>query len=173
VDTAISIYMAVAESTPLMRKIITVTGNAVKDPQNFQVKIGTNLRELVDAAGGFISEPEKVVSGGPMMGQALFSLDVPVIKSSSALLTIATDKAAKMKTASCIRCGRCVEACPSRIVPQKLFECSQRFDDEGFVKLNGMECCDCGCCTYVCPAKLDLNQSFKQMRNSILSGRKK
>ncbi|MFV0342479.1 MAG: electron transport complex subunit RsxC [Anaerocolumna sp.] len=173
VDTAISIHMAVTESTPLMRRIITVTGDAVKDPRNFQVKLGTNLRELVDAVGGFTSEPEKVVSGGPMMGQALFSLDVPVIKSSSALLTFAEDKAAKRNTASCIRCGRCVEACPSRIIPQKLFQCSERFDDEGFVKLNGMECCDCGCCTYVCPAKLDLNQSFKQMRNSILSSRKK
>jgi Na+-translocating ferredoxin:NAD+ oxidoreductase subunit C len=173
VDTAVSVYMAVAESTPLMRKIITVTGNAVNSPGNFCVKIGTNLRELVAAAGGFISEPEKIVSGGPMMGQALFSLDIPVTKSSSALLTFSGDVTAKMKTASCIRCGRCVEACPSRIIPQKLYEYSQRGDSEGFVKLNGMECCDCGCCTYVCPAKLNLNQSFKHMRSSILSSRKK
>lgn len=173
VDTAIAIYMAVAESTPLMRRIITVTGDAVKEPGNFQVKIGTNLREVLDAAGGFVKDPEKVVSGGPMMGQALFSLDIPVTKSSSALLTFAEDKAAKLQSASCIRCGRCVEVCPSRIVPQKLYECSQRSDSEGFIRLNGMECCDCGCCAYVCPANLSLNQSFKEMRSSILNSRKK
>ncbi|MGB8453038.1 MAG: electron transport complex subunit RsxC [Anaerocolumna sp.] len=173
VDTVISIYMAVAESTPLMRRIVTVTGDAVKDPRNFSVKIGTNFKELIEAAGGFIREPEKIISGGPMMGQALYSLDIPVTKTSSAILAYAKDRAARMQTASCIRCGRCADACPSRIIPQKLYEFSERFDKEGFIKYNGMECCDCGCCTFVCPAKLNLNQSFKEMRASILSSRRK
>ncbi len=173
VDTVIAIYMAVAESTPLMRKIVTVTGDAVKAPLNFNVKLGTNLSELVDGAGGFNSEPEKIVSGGPMMGQALYTLDIPVTKSSSALLTFAKDRAARMRSSACIRCGRCADVCPSRIIPQKLYEFSQRFDSENFIKFNGMECCDCGCCTFACPAKLNLNQSFKEMRTSILNSRKK
>ena len=83
VDTVISIYNAVCESTPLIRKIITVTGDAVKNPQNFQVPLGMCYREILEAAGGFKEEPEKMISGGPMMGQALFSLDIPVMKNSS------------------------------------------------------------------------------------------
>lgn len=173
VDTVISVYMAVAENTPLMRRIVTVTGDAVKDPRNFNVKIGMNFRELVDAVGGFISEPEKIISGGPMMGQAMYSLDIPITKTSSALLSFIKDKAVEKKSSSCIRCGRCVDACPSCVIPQKLFEYSERFDSENFIGLNGMECCECGCCTYVCPAKLNLTQSFKQMRKSILDSRKK
>ncbi len=173
VDTVISIFMAVAETTPLMRRIVTVTGDAIADPRNFNVKTGTNYRELIEAAGGFTREPEKIISGGPMMGQALYSLDIPVTKTSSALLGYARDRASRMKSSACIRCGRCVDACPSRIVPQKLFEYSERFDSENFIKYNGMECCDCGSCTFVCPAKLNLNQSFKEMRTSILNSRRK
>ncbi len=173
VDTVISIFMAVAETTPLMRRIVTVTGDAIADPRNFSVKTGTNYRELIEAAGGFTREPEKIISGGPMMGQALYSLDIPVTKTSSALLGYARDRASRMKSSACIRCGRCVDACPSRIIPQKLFEYSERFDSENFIKYNGMECCDCGSCTFVCPAKLNLNQSFKEMRTSILNSRRK
>jgi electron transport complex protein RnfC len=173
VDTVIAIYMAVAETTPLMRRIVTVTGDAVKDPRNFNVKTGTNYREIVEAAGGFIREPEKIISGGPMMGQALFSLDIPVTKTTSALLSIAKDDVAQMKSTACIRCGRCADACPSHVMPQKLFGYSERFDSENFVALDGMECCECGCCSYVCPARLNLTQSFKQMRKSILESRKK
>lgn len=173
VDTVISIYMAVAESTPLMRRIVTITGDAIKEPQNFNVKTGTNYKELVEAAGGFTGEPEKIISGGPMMGQALYSLDIPVTKTTSALLCFAEDKAVKMNSTACIRCGRCVEVCPSRVIPKKLYEYAERFDSDGFIELNGMECCECGCCSYVCPAKLNLTQSFKQMRKSILDSRKK
>ncbi len=173
VDTVISIYMAVAESTPLMRRIVTVTGDAVKNPCNFNVKIGTNYRELIEAADGFDKEPEKIISGGPMMGQALFSLDIPVTKTSSALLCMEEDKAVRAQSSACISCGRCVEVCPSRVIPKKLYEYSELFDNENFEKLNGMECCECGCCSYACPAKLNLTQSFKQMRKSILDSRKK
>ncbi|MDF2587765.1 MAG: electron transport complex subunit RsxC [Anaerocolumna sp.] len=172
-DTAIAIYMAVAESTPLMRRIITVTGDAVKNPGNFSVKTGTNLNELVEAVDGFITRPEKIISGGPMMGQALYSLDIPVTKTSSALLAFSKDVLASIESTNCIRCGRCVTVCPSHVVPQKLFQFVQHGDSESFVKLNGMECCECGCCSYVCPARLNLTQSFKQMRRSVMDSRRK
>lgn len=173
VDTVVSIYMAVCESTPLIRRIVTVTGDAIQKPQNFEVRTGTIYGELIEEAGGFKTQPEKIVSGGPMMGMALFDLEVPVTKTSSALLCMTKDEVAANEPSACIRCGRCVEACPSHLVPQKLLEYAEHFDDEGFQKLNGMECYECGCCTYVCPAKRRLTQSFKQTRRSIMDSRRK
>lgn len=173
VDTVVAVSAAVCESTPVIRKIITVTGDAIKTPQNFCVPTGLNYAELVDEAGGFTARPEKVVSGGPMMGMALYDLNVPVMKTSSALLCMTKDEVAANEPSACIRCGRCVEACPSRLIPQKMLECSERFDDAGFIALNGMECYECGSCTYVCPAKRRLTQSFKQTRRSILDSRRK
>lgn len=173
VDTVISVYMAVAESTPLIRRIITVTGDAIAEPQNFSVRTGTNYTELVEAAGGFKTPPEKVISGGPMMGLALFRLDLPVTKTSSALLAMAKDEAAALPTSPCIRCGRCVSVCPSRLVPQRMMEYAEHFDNAGFLGLDGMECYECGTCTYVCPAGRRLTQAFKQTRRSILDERRK
>ncbi|MEI3238862.1 MAG: electron transport complex subunit RsxC [Lachnospiraceae bacterium] len=174
-DTVISIYRAVCESTPLMRRVVTVTGDAVKKPRNLIVRTGTLYSELLEYAEGFKDgvDPEKILSGGPMMGIALTSLDVPVTKISSALLCMEKDMVAANPSTHCIRCGRCVSACPSRLVPQKMYECSSRGDDDGFVKLNGMECFECGACTYVCPAKLRLTQSFKQTRQSVAAARRK
>ena len=173
VDSVISIYLAVAESTPLIRRIITVTGDAVADPRNFVVRTGTQYSELLEAAGGFREEPEKIISGGPMMGQALYSLEVPVTKTSSALLALKKDEVAAFAPGACIHCGRCIAACPGQVVPQKLYPAVMRSDYETFEKLNGMECCECGSCTFVCPAKLPLTQAFKQARKSVLDSRRK
>lgn len=173
VATTVAIHMAVAESTPIMDRMITVTGDAVKSPCNFNVKTGTSYSELLEAAGGLTKKAEKLISGGPMMGQAMFSIDVPVAKNSSGLLCLAEDGVAALESSSCIRCGRCVEVCPGRIVPQKMYQYSQKSDKEAFTNLDGMECCECGCCAYVCPAKLRLTQSFKQMRKEVLDSRKK
>ena len=173
VDTVISIYNAVCKQTPLIRKIITVTGDAVSDPKNFNVRLGTNYQELVDAAGGFKTEPEKIISGGPMMGQALFSLDVPVCKTSSALTCFTKDMVAAQEPTPCIRCGRCVSVCPSRIVPPLMMQAALRGDCERFEKLNGMECMECGSCTYVCPAKGRLTQAIKEMRKTVAANRRK
>lgn len=173
VDTVVSIYMAVCESTPLMRKIITVTGDAIKEPRNFEVKIGTSYSQLVEEAGGFIERPEKIISGGPMMGTAIFSLDIPVTKTSSALLAFTKDEVAENEPTACIRCGRCVEVCPSSLIPQKIIENVDGLDNESFIALNGMECYECGSCTYICPAKRRLTQAFKQSRKSVLDSRRK
>ncbi|MCF0147248.1 MAG: electron transport complex subunit RsxC [Clostridium sp.] len=173
VDTVVSIYMAVCESTPLMRKIITVTGDAISNPRNFEVKIGTNYSELIEEAGGFKERPEKVISGGPMMGVAIFNLDVPVTKTTSALLCFLEDEVAKNEPTACIRCGRCVEVCPSNLIPQKAIETIDGLDNESFIAINGMECYECGSCTYICPAKRRITQAFKQSRKSVLDSRKK
>ena len=123
---------------------MTVTGKALADPRNFRVRIGTGFSELIEAAGGFSKEPKKFVAGGPMMGVSLFDLNVPVVKTSSALLCMSKDDVARMKPSSCIRCGYCVEACPEHLVPTKLADLAEHFQEEEFRQRNGMECLECG-----------------------------
>ena len=173
IDTVASIYNAVCKTTPLIRKIITVTGDAIAEPQNFEVRLGTNYQRLVEAAGGFKQEPEKMISGGPMMGQALFSLDFPVAKTSSALTTFTKDQVAAMEPSACIRCGRCVGVCPEHLVPPLMMKASTAHDLENFQSLNGMECVECGCCAYACPARRPLTQAFKEMRKAVAASRRK
>ncbi|SEU27038.1 electron transport complex protein RnfC [Lacrimispora sphenoides] len=173
VDTVISIYNAVVKGIPLIRRIITVTGDAIANPQNYNVRTGTSYTELIEASGGFKTEPEKVISGGPMMGQALFNFNIPVTKTSSALTCLTKDEVAGNAPTACIRCGRCVKVCPGNIVPQMIMDAAERSDLERFVKLNGMECCECGCCAYICPARRPLTQAFKEMRKEVAASRKK
>lgn len=172
-DTICAIYQAVTEGKPLMHRIVTVTGQAIKKPRNFLVRIGTNYHELIDEAGGFKEKPVKIISGGPMMGFALFDLDVPTTKTASALLCMTKDEVSRNEPTACINCGRCVEVCPGRVMPNKLADLAERFDKETFEKCNGMECCECGCCSYVCPAKRQLTQAIKTMRKVILEDKKK
>jgi len=173
VDTVISIYNAVVKGIPLIRRIITVTGDAIANPQNYNVRTGTSYTELIEASGGFKTEPEKVISGGPMMGQALFNFNIPVTKTSSALTCLTKDEVAVNAPTACIRCGRCVKVCPGNIVPQMIMDAAERSDLERFVKLNGMECCECGCCAYICPARRPLTQAFKEMGKEVAASRKK
>ena len=173
VDTVIAIYNAVIEGKPLMYRIVTVTGDAIANPQNFRVRIGTNYHELIEEAGGFKEPPVKIVSGGPMMGFGIFDLDVPATKTSSALLCMTKDEVSAMEPSACINCGKCVEACPGRVVPSKLADYAEHYDEEAFVKNNGMECCECGCCSFVCPAKRPLTQVIKSMRKMQLAKKKK
>ncbi len=172
VDTVISIYNAVAMNIPLIRKVLTVTGDAVKDPVNLNVKLGTSYLEVLEAAGGFTAKPEKVISGGPMMGVAMFNLDVPVTKTTSSLVGFLKDTAA-VEERACIRCGRCVTACPLQLMPFLLANAGNNSEEEVFLKLHGLECCGCGCCSYICPARRGLTQSIVQSKNEILAKRKK
>ena len=173
VDTIVAVYHAVAEGRPLIERIVTVTGDAVKSPRNFRVKIGTSYQDILEQAGGFGVTPEKIICGGPMMGFGMFQLDVPTTKTSTALLAFQRDDVSRAKPTACINCGRCVEVCPGRVVPSKLADYAEHFDEEAFLENYGMECCECGCCSYVCPAKRPLTQEIKSMRKLQLAKRKK
>lgn len=173
VDTVVAIYKAVALGQPLMHRIVTVTGDAIRNPQNFCVCTGTNYAELIDEAGGFDVEPQKIVSGGPMMGFALYDLNIPVTKTSSAVLCMKEDIVSQTEPSACINCGRCVDVCPGRVLPRKLAVFAEHHDEENFLKYNGLECCECGCCSYICPARRPLTQMIKSMRKIALAHRKK
>ncbi len=173
VDTIVSVYRAVVEGRPLMERIVTVTGDAIKNPRNFRVRIGTNYAQLVEEAGGFKGKPEKIICGGPMMGFAMFDLQVPTTKTSTALLAFSKDDVAAMEPGPCINCGRCVEVCPGRVIPSRLADYAENFNEEAFLANDGMECCECGCCSFVCPAKRPLTQEIKSMRKIQLAKKKK
>ena len=156
-----------------MERVVTVSGDAVNEPGNYRVLFGTSHQELIDAAGGFKEEPEKLISGGPMMGFAMFTIDVPVTKTTSSILAFQKNEIAKQPESPCINCGRCVEVCPDRLVPSRLADYAKRHDSGMFEKWNGMECIECGCCSYVCPAKRPLKQSIGSMKKIVLAERKK
>ena len=173
VATMAAIYQAVIFDHPLVSTIMTLTGDAMKEPCNLEVPIGTNLQYLVDQNGGFKKLPEKIISGGPMMGTALMSLDIPAVKTSSSILALSNEEVANSQETACIHCGRCLDVCPSNIAPSLMYQSAMKNDIERFIKLNGMECIECGCCSYICPAKRNMTQSFKKMKRLVIASRKK
>ena len=177
VATIYAIYEAVCKSTPLMVKGLTVTGDAVKNPSNFLVRIGTSCAELVEAAGGIKDcvDMKKSISGGPMMGFAMANLEVPVQKSNNAITLLGFDavETAQAQMTACLRCGRCNDACSLGLVPQMMAAAAERKDYDRFEKkLNGRECVACGSCTYICPAKRPLMQLFKQTKAEIMAAKR-
>lgn len=173
VETLVAINRAVKEGKPVMDRIFTVTGDAVANPGNFEYCIGMSYAEILEEAGGFKEDPEKMISGGPMMGFAVFSLVIPTTKTSSSLLCFKKDDVSASEVTACINCGRCVSVCPEQIVPSRLAKMSQFHDSESFEKWNGMECIECGSCSYICPAKRPLAQYIKTMKKQILAERRK
>ena len=171
-STLIAIADAVAYNKPLTHRIVTVTGDAVNEPSNFDAPIGTNVAELVEAAGGLKDEPEKIIFGGPMMGAAVYTLDVPVNKTTSCILLL-KNNAAVPEPHECIRCGKCLTVCPEHLMPIKLKNTADANDYAEFEKLNGLECIGCGCCTYICPAKRRLSQSITAAKQFVLAEKKK
>lgn len=173
VETMVAIYNAVRFGRPLMDRIFTVTGDAVCEPRNFKIYIGTSFQELLDAASGLVTECEKMIAGGPMMGFALFDLNVPTTKTTSALLCLTIDEASLYEQTACINCGRCVEACPENLIPSKLADFAEHEQKDNYEKWYGLECIECGSCSYGCPAKRPLAQEIKTMKKQILADKRK
>ena len=174
VSTIYAIWRAVAYNETLYSDFITITGDAVRNPANFIVPNGTCVAELVEACDGMKEgvEPKKILAGGPMMGIAMSSLNVPVVKTTNAITILAEDgaeKAEKQQT-NCLHCGRCTTVCPQGLLPQLMADSIHVGDLERYEKkLYGLECIACGSCTYVCPAKRPLTQIFKQTKAEIMA----
>ena len=176
VATIYAIYRAVKVNEPLMERGFTVSGDAVQNPGNFIVKIGTSHQELVDACGGFKQDPKKVLSGGPMMGFAMTGLEAPICKNNNALTCLTVDEVeiAEGQMTACLRCGRCSRACPLGLSPQLMQVAAIRKDYDRYEhKLYGLDCIGCGCCTYGCPAKRPLMQLFKTTKAEIMATKKR
>ncbi len=178
VATIYAIYKAVCKSTPLMTRRMTVSGDAVKNPSNLIVRIGTSHAEVLEAAGGIKEgvELKKAISGGPMMGFAMSTLDVPIQKANNALTLLAADEVEEVEkqVTACLRCGRCNTACSLNLLPQMLAQAAERKDYDRYEnKLYGLECVACGACTFVCPAKRPLMQLFKQAKAEIMAAKRK
>ena len=176
VATIYAIYRAVKFNEPLMERGFTVSGDAVQNPGNFIVKIGTSHQELVDACGGFKQDPKKVLSGGPMMGFAMTGLEAPICKNNNALTCLTVDELeiAEGQMTACLCCGRCSRACPLGLSPQLMQVAAIRKDYDRYEhKLYGLDCIGCGCCTYGCPAKRPLMQLFKTTKAEIMATKKR
>ena len=167
VSTYAAIFRAVRRGVPLIQRIVTISGEAIAEPQNFIVRIGTPFHDLVEAAGGLHDKTERVISGGPMMGMAQSDLAVPVIKATNSILCLLKDVNGAAENPVCLRCGKCVSVCPMRLQPLFMY----RFTNAGKVKelqrLNVMDCMECGCCAFTCPGKLPLVETFRKGKQMV------
>lgn len=170
VGTTVAICDAVVSGIPLIQRITTVSGDAIKEPKNLLLRIGTSFKEAIEYCGGFSETPEKIIMGGPMMGMAQFTLDVPVIKGVSGILALSKDAVNSGEESPCIRCGRCVKACPMGLVPSMLSILGERHKFKEAKEDYGLlNCIECGSCTYTCPAKRNIVQYVKYLKAQNLA----
>ena len=172
-STFAAIYQAVMLGQPLTRRIVTVTGEGVKQPQNFIARIGTPFSELIEAAGGLTGDVWKVISGGPMMGMAQADLSAPVVKGTNAVLCLSQAQNDERENPVCIRCGKCLEVCPMGLQPLYLYRYEQARDLGALDRLHVLDCIECGCCAYTCPGKLPLVERFRAGKRAIKEGASK
>lgn len=167
VGTAFAVYEAVQKNKPLIERIVTVTGDTVATPSNFRARIGTPVAELIAAAGGDVEKSGKIISGGPMMGKAMANLESTVTKGTSGILMLNEEKAVRPEAGPCIRCAKCVDACPMGLEPYLLMQYSQRqmwTEDEAN---HIMDCIECGCCIFSCPAKRPILDYVRLGKNTV------
>lgn len=172
IATAVTLAEALTEGTPLISRVVTVTG-AVQNPQNLRVRLGTLVSQLVEFCGGFTGTPGRVVFGGPMTGPAQYRLDIPVVKTTSGVLVQERGHIKLLNTSACVRCARCNDVCSYKLMPclmGKAIEAGNLAQAEAY---GLMDCRECGSCTFVCPAERPLMQNFKTAKAKILAARKR
>lgn len=167
VSTFAAIYRAVRMGLPLTERIVTISGEAITEPQNFMVRIGTPFKDLLEAAGGLNDQTERVISGGPMMGMAQQDVNVPVIKATNSILCLLKDKNAAVENPVCLRCGKCANVCPMRLQPLYMYRYVNAENLGELERLNLMDCMECGCCAFTCPGKLPLVETFRKGKKML------
>ena len=168
VGTAFAIYQAVMKNKPLIDRIITVTGKSVKQPSNLLARLGTPFQQLIDECGGLPEDTGKIIGGGPMMGKALLSLDIPMTKGSSGLLIMNNKEAHRAEPKPCIRCAKCVSACPMGLEPYLLSKMSAKEDWEGAEKNDITSCIECGSCQFTCPSNRPLLDMIRVGKSTVM-----
>ena len=162
VTTLAHVYNAIETGMPSIERIVTVSGEGVGKPQNFVVKVGTPVENLIKAAGGLKEDAEYVINGGPMMGTAFNDLNSPITKSTNSILCLITNGSCEQS--SCIRCGKCLSVCPMRLQPIYLYKFAQAEKYNKLEQYNLIDCIGCGACSYICPAKLPLTKTFREYK---------
>ena len=170
VGTAFAVYQAVQKNKPLFERVITVTGKSLSHPSNFLARIGTPMKQLIDACGGLPEDTGKIIGGGPMMGKALINTDVPTAKGSSGILIMNDKEAKRGEVQPCIRCAKCVAACPMGLEPYYLSKLTQKKGWDELEALMITSCIECGCCSYTCPGQLPLTERFRAAKQALKEG---
>lgn len=169
VGTAYAIYEAVQKNKPLFERVVTVTGKAVANPSNFLVRIGTPIQNLIEAAGGLPENTGKIIGGGPMMGKALISMEVPVAKGSSGVLLMTREESVRKPMSNCIRCAKCVSVCPMGLNPSLLMSATEFKNWELAEKNHIADCIECGSCSYTCPANRPLLDNIRLGKSKVMA----
>ena len=168
-----AMYRAVYLGEPLTERIVTVTGEAVKNPQNFLVRIGTSFAELIEAAGGVCDDVDRIICGGPMMGMAQSNDSVPVVKAVNSILCLPKVNGIEVKDPTCLRCGKCLSVCPMKLQPLYLYRYTAVGDIKELERLHQMDCIECGSCAYICPGKLPLTAQCRKGKALLREARAK
>ena len=172
VGTASAIARAILEGMPLIERITTIAGNSVANPQNLIARIGTPIKDLIEQCGGYKGNPGKLIMGGPMMGFAQFSDEIPIIKSSSGILVFPQSEVIRYNPQPCIKCARCVDVCPVGLLPIKLANFSEHSMWNELIEYSVLACIECGSCSFICPAKRPLLERIRLAKGEIITRRK-
>lgn len=169
VATAAAVADAIIKGWPLIKRVITVSGSGVREPKNVEVRLGTPVKDIIEFAGGYEGTPGKVLMGGPMTGMAVYSTEVPVMKGTSGIIIMPREEAKQYDPLPCIRCGRCVDACPAYLMPITIANFTEKGMLQEADQYGAMDCIECGCCTYVCPAKRFLLHWIQLAKHQLLA----
>jgi electron transport complex protein RnfC len=172
VSGAVAVARAVRDQVPVIERIVTVTGKGVKEPKNVLARVGTPIKDVIEFCGGLTPEARKVIIGGPMMGASQATLEVPVVKTTGGILVLTEAEVREISPRPCIRCGKCVNACPIKLVPSKLGTLIEHEKFDMIAEYHVNDCMECGCCVYVCPAKRPMVQWIR-LGKAVLRSRKK
>jgi len=173
VGTAVAVYHAVRYGIPLIERIVTVGGHGIQKPGNFKIRIGTMLEHVIQECGGFVGEVGKIIFGGPMMGIAQYSLHVPILKGTSGILFIPREEIEFEDFRACIRCGRCVQACPIRLLPNMYSILAEVGQPKEAERYHIFDCIECGCCTYVCPSRRPIVHQIRYIKAEMRKSKNK